>query len=684
MSLQIRGKVLDRTTGTGLSEVLVSNGEHVVPTRADGTYALEVDPNIHLFIWVSQPTGFRSDGPFYRETPTEEGELDFELVPATSRAARRFCLAQITDTHVTVGDLRTPSEVWSQSLAAVVTQAQPAFVLHSGDLTNIGSVAELALYRQGLAAVDTPVFSLFGNHDGGELFRAFLGQARTSTGNFSQVMGPAYYSFDWGEIHFALYADMGAFFSEGDQMRKAAWLQADLGLQKDSRPSIVVMHAPPTADFVGQMNALGVKAILYGHHHANKAYTYNGTAVLGTAPLCFGGIDTAPRCYRVLEVDGTTIQLDLRPLQAPELQPKTPQSIPFEGREWSLQWIHQVPGDLHRAAPTRWKDRLLLSLRDENLSGGPGVRCLDAASGALLWDFAADTAVKNSVAVDAAGHCAALSVAGTLYLLDAASGQCRWQRQLPHYTQRWIYTSPVIADDVVYAGAKMGYGAFALETGDLRWYTPLEAIDLHVCYAAPQVAGDLLIILVPRRGLLALGRESGEIAWEWQGQVNWGWGRPALAGQTLISGGDPNQLVALGALSGDLIWQQNVPDTPYPTGLVVAGERIFLGTPVGDIRCHDLHSGREHWRFSTGRDLLDASPYSCGANSVLAPPMVWRGKVLAGGNDGVFYMLNAETGSCLGQASFGAPITAAPCLLDDGFCVPTWDGRLCCYRENSR
>ena len=73
---------------------------------------------------------------------------------------------------------------------------------------------------------------------------------------------------------------------------------------------------------------------------------------------------------------------------------------------------------------------------------------------------------------------------------------------------------PSIDGGTVYAGGKSGYGAYDLTTAEQRWYTSLEGGDGWPCYASPQVCGDLLILLVQRRGLMALDRHNGKVVWE--------------------------------------------------------------------------------------------------------------------------------------------------------------------------
>jgi outer membrane protein assembly factor BamB len=320
-------------------------------------------------------------------------------------------------------------------------------------------------------------------------------------------------------------------------------------------------------------------------------------------------------------------------------------------------------------------------MRDEELKGGAGLQCLEADSGRTRWRVRTDASPKNSPVPTREGDCAVLSGTGRVYLIDGAGGGIRWQADLPGYPERWIYTAPAVADEAVYAGGKSGYGAYRLATGERLWYAPLEGSDNWSCYASPCVYQDLLIALVQRRGLVAMDRRSGKIVWEQKLGVDYQYGAPVLADGLLVSGGDARSLAVLRAVDGEVVWHRPVLEQGYASGLEVFGDRICATTPEGEVRCHDLRTGALRWRFRTGRDLLDMAPYRRNASSILGRPVAWGRDILAGGNDGVLYCLDRETGACLSRASFGAPISATPLVLEDGLCIGTWDGRLCCFRH---
>ena len=685
MAIEVRGRVMEDPSGRGLGGVLVSNGERIVQTDEEGRYALAVEPEAHRFVFVTVPDGFRAISGFYSPTrhwtDAQEG-VDFWLAPAPERAAREFTLVQITDTHVvTEGDMLTSAEVLAESLQQLVREADPDMIVASGDLTNRGEFAELSRFREAVETVSTPVFPLFGGHDGNEERYEGISQGGyTFTRHFEAVLGPSYYSFDWGGRHFVFYPNEQSFFSPADQERKETWFWADLELQPVGQEIVVVVHTPPPISFLEALSQYNVRLVLHGHLHSNKVFSYKEMVVAATPPFCFGGIDTSPRGYRVVRFGEEGAEVEIRALKPTGVSlpsGDTPVEIAFD--EMGLRWKQRLPGGLHRAAPVPAGDRLLLSLWDEGYPASNGVCCIEVGSGDLVWHARTDATVKNSVAVDD-GICAAVSVTGRVHALEQASGRLLWHANLPGYPERWIYTSPVIADGTLYAGAKAGYAAFDLKTGEQQWYVPVEDSDNWLCYASPQVYEDLLILLVQRRGLMALDRQSGDVVWERQIGVEYPYPTPVVTGDLLVSGGDSSgeasHLTALRAISGEVVWDKPILPAGYPTGLLVRDGLIYATTPEGEALCLDFNSGALLWRFQTGDSLLDMVPYRRGGQSILAAPVHFEDCLLICGCDGCLYALDAVSGECRGRSAFGSPITAPPCVVDGGLFVGTYDGRI--------
>ncbi|MCY3868868.1 MAG: metallophosphoesterase, partial [Gemmatimonadetes bacterium] len=193
MTIEIRGRVMNEPSGRGLGGVLVSNGEQIVQTDEEGRYALAVEPEAHRFVFLTVPDGFRATSGFYSSirnwTDAQDG-VDFGLESAPERAVRQFALVQITDTHVvTEGDMLTSGEVLTEALQRLVREANPDMIVASGDLTNRGELAELYRFREAQETVSTPVFPLFGGHDGNEERHEGGSADNTFTRNFEAVLG---------------------------------------------------------------------------------------------------------------------------------------------------------------------------------------------------------------------------------------------------------------------------------------------------------------------------------------------------------------------------------------------------------------------------------------------------------------------------------------------------------------
>jgi len=354
-----------------------------------------------------------------------------------------------------------------------------------------------------------------------------------------------------------------------------------------------------------------------------------------------------------------------------------------------LRWRRQLDTGFHRGSPICVGANLLVSMSDENARGRQslprsigGVLCLEAQTGDTRWHVPTSASVKNSVAV-ADAICVSVSITGRVYAIEMESGAVMWQAELPGYPERWVYTSPAIGDGTVYVGAKSGYAAYALKTGELRWYAEFERSDAWACYASPQIYQDLVVVLISRRGILALNRETGETVWEQELAIEYQYPSPVVYDGLLISGGDKEHLVVLKARSGKIVWHKPVLEANYASGLTVDAEKIYVTTPEGELRCYRLDTGELQWKFRMGWDLLDMTPYRYASRSALAQPVLFGNQVIGCGIDGELYVIN-DSGECISRTAFGSPISATPCVVaDGGVYVGTYDGRLYCFSLGS-
>lgn len=684
MAIDVKGRV-ETISGRGVAGVLVSNGERIEVTDDAGCYSIEVEPGIHRFVFITFPDGFQVQGSFFRSVidMKAEGEMDFRLVRIPDAGHRSFSVAHITDTHVSCeedGARSWTKDVLPRDIKKIVGEDHPDLIIASGDLTRRGKVSQLEIYRQTIEGASIPVLSVFGGHDGNE--ERHSGEPGTTfTRNYERILGPVYYSFDRGGRHFVLYAKEDHFFSPEDQERKDRWFWQDLGLQPKDREIVLVMHTPPPSSFLDQLAPYPVKLVLYGHWHSNRVYTYRNIIVAATQPLPFGGIDTVPRGYRLVRFDEKGFHIKLRHLTARDKSKTTndaPRGLLTSGGRLKLLWQTHLRTPIHRAAPAMYEDSLLISLGDEDDGRNSGIRSIDSRTGGLNWQIRTDSSIKNSVATSK-GLCTAVSVTGRLYLVDISSGRMGWCTDLPGFPDRWIYTSPVMGSEAVYAGAKQGYGAYDIDKGSQLWYSQIESNDAWSCYASPQLYKDLIIVLVQRRGLLALDNSRGTVAWEAKMPVEYHYSSPVVAGDLIVSGGERENLAVLRADSGEILWQGGELLGRYPTGIAVGNDWVYTTTSDGMVQCNDLLSGQRYWSFAVQEDLLDMTPYRREVKSILAGPLIMGNDVIVCGCDGHVYVLDSASGACTERVSLGSPITATPCITGGGICVGTYDGWIYCF-----
>ncbi len=683
MILPITGQVNHSHTGRGLEGILVSNGEHVVKTNEAGRFNLKVDPVLHHFIFVCMASGYKASTWFHRCNDLVEGtRVDFVLMPDGRSDARQFKLAHVTDLHICLDQRRerpNPEQV-SIELRRTIEDGNADLVIAGGDLTDRGTEAELLATADVLKQATVPVFPLFAGHDGSVLVKA---KAPDPSIHYERILGPCSYSLDWGGRHFVLFAnEFGKNFAEARRPLQLRWLEADLLAQPEGREIIVVTHIEPNSEMLSLLSRYNITHVFFGHWHSNKVYHHGKMIVAATPPLCFGGIDTSPKGWRQVQFSNDSATMNLRSL-GPEIQsppsPLQPKSLILNSAKPSPStWCRNLPGYAHRAAPVVCINQLLLARGDKHGMGEQGVYALDIETGQTNWVVKTDASVKNQV-TPVGDSVAAISVTGRLYRIDVNSGQVAWTADLSGYPQRWIYSSPLAVNDTIVVGASGGYAAYDWANGKCCWTTPSfvsYATDWLPCYANPLLAGGNILVLVPRRGLVALDPKTGSIVWQNDMNLAYFCATPICHRDQLLVAGPTGDLSAIALTDGSLVWQKTILEGGWITGMQPIDENwCCLATTAGEIRCVNLDTGTSRWEFSLQPDLLDMIPYRWNTSSSLSAPVRMGETIIVSASDGCLYALDFD-GNCVSANSFGSPITASSTTDGSRLLFTTFDSRV--------
>ncbi len=153
---------------------------------------------------------------------------------------------QISDSHIGFTKPANPDVTGTLNHAIAKINAlptPPAFVLHTGDLTQLSKPSEFDTLAEALKSLKTDrVHYVPGEHDvlndNGETFHGRFGKG---------TQGDGWYSFDQNGVHFMAMVNVlnlkaGGLGSLGPEQLK--WIEADVKGLKSSTPIIVFAHIP--------------------------------------------------------------------------------------------------------------------------------------------------------------------------------------------------------------------------------------------------------------------------------------------------------------------------------------------------------------------------------------------------------------------------------------------------------
>jgi 3',5'-cyclic AMP phosphodiesterase CpdA len=213
-------------------------------------------------VFVVTPGDRRATSPWHRPTAAA---IDFALAPFPVPAAWRF--AHLSDTHV-----QPENADRTRRAFALAAQRRVDFAIVTGDLNEDSlrvpearARARMTLYADTAAAAGFPVRSVPGNHDifGIERHLSLVPTTNPSYGKalYEELIGPRYYAFDRGPIHFVVLDTLGVndlwYYGllEDDEL---AWLRKDLAHVAPGTTVVTAGHVPlRTGAFSGEFVADG-------------------------------------------------------------------------------------------------------------------------------------------------------------------------------------------------------------------------------------------------------------------------------------------------------------------------------------------------------------------------------------------------------------------------------------------
>ncbi len=488
------------------------------------------------------------------------------IISITGKTQQRvFRFAFISDTHIGSPN-GSAEEDLRRTVRDINAQKDIAFVVLTGDITEMGTNEELRLAKQILDSLGLPWYIIPGNHD--------TGWSESGGDMFKTVFGSDKFSFESNGIRFMGCAS-GPYvrMSDGHVPRDAVnWMDTALKKMKPGQPLIFLNHYPIDEgldnwyEITDRLRLYNTQVILCGHGHANRAMNFEDIpGVMGRSNL------------RAKATEGGYNLVDWRNDSLIFTERK-----PVNGTE--KRWTAVALG--HRAYV---KDKSFKRPDYTVKEKKPGV--------SLRWSISDEANIISTPAYS--GNLVVVgNQLGRINGYDFKTGRKKWSFK----TAGAVFSSPAIAGSRVVVGSADG-NIYCLDTqkGNLQWTFKTNAAVL----GAPLINGDTVFIGGSDHHYRAIGIQDGRMIWDFDGLLGPVVSKPLLTEGKLIFGAWDRHLYAVSSVSGQLIWKWNNGSSirnysPASCIPVTADGVVYIMAPDRFVTAIDLENGKTLWRNNDG------------------------------------------------------------------------------------
>lgn len=520
--------------------------------------------------------------------------------------AQTFKYAFVTDTHVGTS---TGEEDLRRTVKDINNQQDLDFIVVTGDVTEMGTGAEIKLAKSILKSLKKPWYVIPGNHD--------TGWSESGGVDFIEAFGGDKFSFDHKGFRFIGCAS-GPYvrMSDGHIPRDAVvWLDGLLKKTPADMPIVFVNHYPVDNSLDNWYEATdrikkhNIQYAICGHGHANQALNFEGVpGTMGRSNLrakdSIGG-------YNIVTMRGDSV---LFAVKKPGLQLEKPwRKIPlgkyisktsskFERPSYqvnttypqvSKKWTYHAPANVVLTPATDGK----LAIFGNSIGQ---VEALDLKDGRKKWTFNTQGAIYSSPAI--VGNTTVLgSGDGSIYALQTNTGKQIWKFR----TNAAVLGTPVIEKDVVYiGGSDHHFRAIDLKTGKQLWaFQGVEGtiVGKPLLYEGKVIFGSW------GRHLYALNQTDGTLLWKWNNGHPNRMFSPAMCTPVAYNGivyvAAPDRVLnAIDASKGTSLWRNKEATVRESIGMAEDGSMIFGKTMNDEIVAYKTQATDPGvtWRLNMG------------------------------------------------------------------------------------
>ncbi|MES2124586.1 MAG: PQQ-binding-like beta-propeller repeat protein [Gemmatimonadota bacterium] len=328
-----------------------------------------------------------------------------------------------------------------------------------------------------------------------------------------------------------------------------------------------------------------------------------------------------------------------------------------------LVYVSSLDGNVYAVDLATGKQRWAFATKGEQRFTAPGIHGAIPKTERMPDPFdvflSSPAVVGNTVYIGSGDH--------NVYALDAATGALKWQFK----TGDVVHASPAVANGLVYIGS-WDRNLYALDTatGKERWrYTTGNDTTIYNQIGMPSsaaIAGGLLFVGARDGHFHVVDALTGAPKWTHDNHGGWTVGSPAVHnGVVYFATSDGRRFKALDAATGAVRFDLQNKSISFSSP-AIAGDVIYVGTSDGWMHSYDLKTGKLLAEFQTDGSKENGAKWtdSTGAfqsgrmypdrtldgmmigmrtmftvGSILSSPVIVDGVLYVGSTDGNVYAL---------------------------------------------
>lgn len=497
---------------------------------------------------------------------------------------KSFRFALISDTHISETNISAEEDL-RRTVHDINSLKNIAFVILTGDITEMGTTKELQRAKEILDSLNIPYYIIPGNHD--------TGWSETGGEGFIQVFGKDKFDFYYQDIHFIGCAS-GPYvrMSDGHIPRShLTWLENRLDRLDKNDPVIFFNHYPinnsldnwyQAIDLLKEKNVL---SIICGHGHTNKKFDFEGIA--GT--MCRSNLRAKESVggYNIVDVKKDSLLFSERKPGVISFKPwnivkthsnKSKEIKKFERPSYAVN-------DSFPFIKTKWK-----YISDDNIISKPLVKdnivvfgnksgiveALNLKNGKRIWKYKTAAAIFSSLIAEN-DRIVFGSADGYIYCLNILNGKLFWKLN----TQSSVLASAVIKNSMLYIGnSNHSFKAIDVYTGKEIW--SFNEIKGPIT-SSPIIVENKVLFAAWDSYLYALDRINGKLLWKWNnGSENRHFSpaacTPVVHNTEVYIVAPDRYITAIDLHTGFTLWRNNDATVRESIGISEDGKYIYAKT----------------------------------------------------------------------------------------------------------